>query len=154
MEKHLTKAFTHSRLTHNRPGTGQWLNITRASVNTQVTQEERSTSPPPSASQPRGKGRKASTPETTCYRQLTSYWEASAYSASSTALGELDSHGGRHETGPGQLISDINFLGRTHSQKVGVFPDDINICISELYGSEKVGPHHVCGHHLIYWEPE
>lgn len=78
----------------------------------------------------------------------------SIYSVSSTVLGELDIHWGRFEIGPSELISDINFLGRTHTQKVGMFPDDINICISELYGSEKVGPHHVCGHHLIYWEPE
>lgn len=68
----------------------------------------------------------------------------------STVLGELDIHQGRHEIGPGQIISDINFLERTHAQKVGVFPDDIYICISELYGSERVGPHHVYGHHLIY----
>lgn len=74
------KAFDksiYSFTTHNRPGTGQWLNITRASVKTQVTQEERtSTSPPPSASQPHEKGRKAPTLEnSTCYRLLTSYSE-------------------------------------------------------------------------------
>lgn len=74
------KAFDksiYSFTTHNRPGTGQWLNITRVSVKTQVTKEERtSTSPPPSASQPHEKGRKAPTQENcTCYRLLTSYSE-------------------------------------------------------------------------------
>ena len=37
------KAFDtsiYSFTTHNRPGTGQWLNITRASVKTQVTGRE------------------------------------------------------------------------------------------------------------------